>query len=206
MKNTLTTKALIIFLCLMGLKSHGEAMLLSDISIKELIQNGKIKFFPEFDMKDIRPTGIRLHLGSELLIPHEGQRVDFDNTDKLLFDKISLKEQDYILKPGQFILASTYEYFQVPRNIVCHLEGRSTVARVGLAIHCTSGIIDGNFDEPRSIVLEIKNQGPFEIVLKFKTALAMLSFTQLTTNIEQDAQRQYQGQTGVSPPNFNQQK
>lgn len=96
--------------------------------------------------------------------------------------------------------------FRSPRNIVCHLEGRSTVARVGLAIHCTSGIIDGNFDEPRSIVLEIKNQGPFEIVLRYKTALAMLSFTQLTSEIEQNAQKQYQGQAGVAPPNLKNQK
>lgn len=181
-------------------------MLLSDVSIKEYIENGKIKIFPEFDMANIRPTGIRLHLGSELLIPHEGQRVSFEMNDALLFDKVSLQEEDYVLKPGQFVLASTYEYFQVPRNIVCHLEGRSTVARVGLAIHCTSGIIDGNFDEARSIVLEMKNQGPFEIILKHKTALAMLSFTQLTTEIGQDAQKQYQGQKGIAPPNFKHQK
>lgn len=181
-------------------------MLLSDLSIEKYVKNGSIKIFPEFDMKDIRPTGIRLHLGDQILVPHERQRVDFEQSKELLFDRFSLCEKDYILKPGQFVLASTYEYFQVPRNIVCHLEGRSTVARVGLAIHCTSGIIDGNFDEARSIVLEMKNQGPFEIVLKYKTALAMLSFTELTTEIKQNSQKQYQGQEGVSPPNLKQQK
>jgi hypothetical protein len=34
----------------------------------------------------------------------------------------------------------------------------------------------------------------------------MLSFTQLTTAIGQDAQKQYQGQAGVAPPNLKQQK
>lgn len=199
-------KVLVLFLSLGMFISNGEAMILSDSSIKECIENGNIKIFPEFSMTDIRPTGIRLHLGDEILIPHEGQRVDFEKGNDLLFERVSLRNQEYILKPGQFILASTYEFFQVPRNIVCHLEGRSTVARVGLAIHCTSGIIDGNFDEARSIVLEIKNQGPFEIVLRYKTALAMLSFSQLTTNIEQNTQKQYQGQEGVAPPNLKQQK
>jgi dCTP deaminase len=198
---------ILVFLISLGiLTSKGERMLLSDASIKERIENGNIKIFPEFSMTDIRPAGIRLHLGAEILIPHKGQRVDFEKGDDLLFEKISLRNQDYILKPGQFILAGTYESFQVPRSIVCHLEGRSTVARVGLAIHCTSGIIDGNFDEARSIVLEIKNQGPFEIVLRYKTALAMLSFSQLTTDIEQNTQKQYRGQEGVSPPNLRQQK
>ncbi len=181
-------------------------MLLSDVTIEEYITSGDIIILPEFDRKDIRPTGIRLHLGSQILVPKENQRVDFDSTEAPLFDTISLLEKDYVLKPGEFVLAGTYEYFQVPRNIVCYLEGRSTVARVGLAIHCTSGIIDGNYDEARSIVLEIKNQGPFEIVLKYKTALAMLSFAELTTEIAQDSQQQYRGQTGVAAPNFAGQK
>lgn len=177
-------------------------MLLSDVSIKEYLESGKITIFPKFDLKNIRPTGIRLHLGDELLIPHVGQLVDFDSDTNLSFEKFSLLNQDYILKSGNFILGSTYEQLQIPRNFVCHLEGRSTVARVGLAIHCTSGIIDGNFDEMRSIVLEIKNQGPFDIRLRHKTALAMLSFTQLTTDIQQQSQGQYRNQKGVAPPNL----
>ena len=181
-------------------------MILSDKTIHEFIRDEKIKIFPEFKLTDIRPTGIRLHLGPELLIPLEGQVVDLDGVEDIQFDRISILENYYILRPGQFILGSTYEKFQVPRNIVCHVEGRSTIARVGLAIHCTSGIIDGNFEEARTIVLEIKNQGPFDLVLRYKTALAMLSFTELTTEIEQRTQRQYQGQDGVVAPNFKLQK
>lgn len=89
---------------------------------------------------------------------------------------------------------------------MCHVDGRSTVARVGLAVHCTSAIIDGNFEEPRTIVLEISNHGPFEIILRHKTALAMLSFTQLTTDILQKTQQQYAKQEGVQAPNLKMQK
>ncbi len=181
-------------------------MLLSDTTIHDYINDGKIKIFPEFELANIRPTGIRLHLGSELLIPHENQTVDLDGGNDVQFDRISILEQTFTLRPGHFILGSTYEKFQVPRNIVCHLEGRSTIARIGLAIHCTSGIIDGNFEEPRTVVLEMKNQGPFDIVLRYKTALAMLSFTQLTTDIGQSTQKQYEGQDGVVAPNLRLQK
>lgn len=181
-------------------------MLLSDKTIIEYLGSGKIKIYPEFNLKDVRPAGCRLHLGSELLIPFDHQIVDLDNTEDVKFERISILEQGYTLRPGQFILGSTHEKFQVPRNIVCHVDGRSTVARIGLAIHCTSGIIDGNFEEPRSIVLEMKNQGPFDIILRFKMAIAMLSFTQLTTDIAQNAQKQYQGQDGVVAPNLKLQK
>jgi dCTP deaminase len=181
-------------------------MILSDKTIKEYMLEGKIKIFPEFSMADIRPAGIRLHLGAELLIPVEGQTVDLEGNQEVHFDKATILEQPFTLRPGQFILGSTYEKFQVPRNLVCHVDGRSTVARVGLAIHCTSGIIDGNFEEARSIVLEMKNQGPFEIVLRYKTALAMLSFNLLTSDIQQSTQKQYHGQTGVVAPNLKLQK
>ena len=117
-----------------------------------------------------------------------------------------MQDEGFILHPGQFVLGTTYEKFQVPRDIVCHVEGRSTVARIGLAVHCTSGIIDGNYEEARTIVLEMKNVGPFEIVLRYKAALALLTFSQLTTEIEQGSQKQYQGQEGVMAPNFKAQK
>ena len=181
-------------------------MILSDKTIKHYISNGNIKIFPEFSLADIRPTGIRLHLGSELLIPTEGQKVDLNADEDLEFDRLSISPDGFILRPGQFVLGSTYEKFQVPRDIVCHVEGRSTIARIGLAVHCTSSIIDGNFEEARTIVLEMKNQGPFDIVLRYRAALAMLSFSQLTTEIEQSLQKQYQGQNSVVAPNFKLQK
>ena len=181
-------------------------MILSDKTIKDYIDAGKITIFPEFSLADIRPAGIRLHLGNELLIPVPGQKVDLDAGEDVQFNRISILETPFLLKPNQFVLGSTFEKFQVPRDIVCHVDGRSTVARIGLAIHCTSGIIDGNFEEARSIVLEMKNQGPFDIVLRYKTALAMLSFSTLSTEIGQKTQNQYKGQEGVVAPNLKDQK
>lgn len=181
-------------------------MILSDKTIKEYIADGRITIFPEFDLSDVRPAGIRLHLGDELLVPIAGQTVDLDSSEDIQFKRIDLLNHSFNLKPGHFILGSTFEKFKVPRNIVCYVDGRSTVARVGLSIHCTSGIIDGNFEEVRGIVLELKNQGSFDIILRYRTPLAMLSFTQLSTDIEQCAQKQYQGQVGVMAPNMKLQK
>ena len=181
-------------------------MILSDATIQHYLSTGQIQIFPEFNPADIRPAGIRLHLGSELLIPVAGQKVDLEAQEDIEFERVIIPEDGFILRPGQFVLGTTHERFQVPRDIVCHVEGRSTVARVGLAIHCTSGIIDGNFEEARTVVLEMSNHGPFDIILRYKSALAMLSFSQLTTEITQNAQKQYQGQDGVVAPNFRMQK
>jgi dCTP deaminase len=181
-------------------------MILSDITILEYIKNGKITILPDFDLKDVRPVGIRLHLGDELLIPEADQIIDLSGGDDVKHRKIIIPEGGYIIKPGEFILATTRERFQVPRDIVCHVDGRSTIARFGLSIHCTSQIVDGNFDEVRSIVLEMKNISPYNLLIKPRLAIAMLTFTKLSTPISQQSQSQYRGQTGVMPPNLKVQK
>src|SRR5258708_1577398 len=102
-------------------------MMLSDVTVREYIECGKIGIFPGFHEADIRPVGLRLHLGGELLIPVEGQRVDPDAGDEVAFDRMDIREKEFILRPGAFVLGTTYESFQVSRDLVCHLDGRSTV-------------------------------------------------------------------------------
>jgi len=177
-------------------------MILSDRTIFELVESHKLVIEPEFDKKNIRPTGIRFHLGADLLIPMAGQTVDLTQSDDLNYNTIILSEEGYILKPGGFVLGHTYERIQVPRNIVVTLDGRSTAARVGLSIHCTSLTADGNFETPNAITLELKNEGNFNIVLKPKIPVGMFIFHQLTQEISQDVQSQYKKQFTVLPPNL----
>lgn len=177
-------------------------MILSDTTIRDYIDCGKIQILPEFDLADIRPTGIRLHLSEDLLVPINGQIIDLRSDAEVRFENIKLSDTGYCLKPNMFVLGSSRERIRTPNNIVCHLEGRSTIARLGMSIHCTSGVIDSTHDEARSIVLEIKNSGPFDILLKSRVAIAMLLFSELTEPISQKSQSQYKGQHTVVPPNL----
>ena len=177
-------------------------MILSDKTIEKYIDSGKIKITPEFNKNDIRLAGVRLHLDENILLPIKNQTVDLENPRDIKFKKIKIDKKGYILKPNDFILASTNEKIKVPANILCRLDGRSTIARLGLIIHCTSNIIDGNHNESRSIVLEIKNLGVFNVILRKKMPLGMLTFNQLTTPVKQKSQSQYKNQTSVKAPNI----
>ena len=181
-------------------------MILSDVTIKELIGSGHITILPDFDFGDLRPVGIRLHLGKDILIPEPDQTIDLSGNLEVKYQQVTMGEEGYLLKPGEFILGSTHEKFQVPRNIVCHIDGRSTTARLGLSIHCTATIVDGNFDELRSVVLEMKNIGPSNLLLKPELPIAMLTFAGLSSEIAQNSQEQYRGQEGVVAPNLKVQK
>jgi len=177
-------------------------MILSDVTIEQYIDAGKIKIFPEFNKSNIRPTGIRLHLGNEILIPVENQTIDLTAPQDVCYTKKSLSQNGYLIKPDMFLLAATYESIMTDPNIICHLEGRSTIARLGLSLHCASGIIDNIHDEPRAIVLELKNNGLFKLKIKPRLPIGMLVFSELSQPIRQQSQSQYKNQNSVEPPNL----
>lgn len=177
-------------------------MILSDTTIKEYLAKGVITIIPACRESDIRPVGIRLHLHDEILIPVAHQTVDVENPTKIQYEPVKITETGYILKPTDFILASTVEKVMLPPNIVGQLDGRSTIARLGLMIHCSSNMVDGNHDEPRTIVYELKNLGHFNIILRKNMPLAMLVFHQMTESISQPSQSQYRNQNSVTPPNI----
>lgn len=71
--------------------------------------------------------------------------------------------ENFILHPGNFILAMTYESIKVPKNMIALIEGRSTYARVGLSMHQTAPWIQPGWSGP--IILEMMNNGPLDIKL-----------------------------------------
>ncbi len=175
-------------------------MLLSDTTIRKFIEEKKINILPEPKSEDIKSIGIRLHLGKDFLIPKSGQKVDLSGKAGDLYESLIFGEEGLVLKPNDFILGTTVERFQVPRNIVGYLDGRSTLARLGLGIHITSQFADGNYDSASAITLEIKNNGVFDLVLKPGMPIGMLSFFELSEPVSEGAQFLYKNQLTVKPP------
>ncbi|MEK7504894.1 MAG: dCTP deaminase [Patescibacteria group bacterium] len=179
-------------------------MFLSHQTIEKYIDEGKIIIQPEFEKKNIRPVGLRIHLAKDILIPEPNQTVEISGGQNPKYKEVDLTKEDFYLEPDQFILGATHEAIQTPPNILAILDGRSTVARLGITTHITASIVDGTFEMPHVVVLEIKNVGNFRVKLKFKDPIAMMVFTELKENVVQKIQSQYGGgQSKVTPPNIN---
>lgn len=177
-------------------------MFLSHTSIEDYINSGRLIIGPEFDKKHIRPVGIRIHLGKSVLVPQPNQFASISGGEDLKYDQIDLIQDEFILNPGDFVLGSTYESIETDGSILPFLDGRSTVARLGITTHITASICDGALGAPNVVVLEIKNVGNFKIRLRYKDPIAMMCFIQLTTPVIQKQQAQYANQLGVAPPNL----
>ena len=179
-------------------------MFLSHQTIEKYVDEGKIIIQPEFDKKNIRPVGLRIHLAKDILIPEPNQTVEINSPTQLKYKEIDLTKEEFYLEPNDFILGATYEAIQTHPNVLAILDGRSTVARLGITIHVTAMIADGTFEMPHVVVLEIKNVGNFRIRLKFKDPIAMMVFAELKEPVVQKIQSQYGGgQKKVTPPNLN---
>jgi len=175
-------------------------MILSEVTIRKYLKEGKIIISPEVPDSDIRPVGIRVHLAEEILIPKPNQNVDLSNPTELEYDKVNIKEEGYIMRPGSFVLAATNEKIKTEKDILTILDGRSTIARLGLTTHITAGVLDGTMYYPQAPVLEIKNVGVFNITVRHKDPIALVCFHKLSQKVRQEILPKYDSQDAVAAP------
>jgi dCTP deaminase len=84
----------------------------------------------------------------------------------------------YVLLPSTFLLSWTREKLSLPINsrLAARVEGRSSLARLGIGIHLTAPTIHAWFVGP--IQLEMFNFGQFEIVLNSGMKICQLILEQ----------------------------
>lgn len=176
-------------------------MILADRDVRTALSSGRIRLRPVLQPDDLRPTGIRLHLAGEVLIPLPTPApVDLDGADSPPFERRAIPAEGFVLRSGEFLLASSIEHVSTAPDLVCLIDGRSTLARMGLLVHCASTTFDHLQDEFRSVTFELANVGPFDLRLRTGTAVGLLSFVQLSGPVEQPPHAQYDAQTGPTAP------
>lgn len=156
-------------------------MILSNVDIKKAIKEKEIIIDP-LDESSIGSASLDLSLGGDVLYyPKDGIDIDimkpetFNDLKRISYSKDEIIRVD----PGAFILGVTAETVELPDTLAARIDGRSSLGRLGLAIHSTAGHIDPGFNG--KIVLEISNVGNKAINLYPGTKICQLVFEQLLT-------------------------
>ena len=110
-------------------------------------------------------------------------------------DSKTIHSDKYLLMPGQFVLATTMEYFKLPNNMTAFVEGRNSIGRLGLFIQ-NAGWVDPGFEG--EITLELFNANRCAIELQAGRRVGQLVFAQLDQNADNPYHGKYQGQTGAT--------
>lgn len=130
---------------------------------------------------DVRSVSVDLHLDAVFVTHVPGSHNVFDGEVKAYLKTLRPdRNTRFHLHPGGFVLGQTEECVTIPTDLVGWLDGRSSLARMGLAVHSTAHTIEPGFKG--QIVLEIHNVGPHTLVLHPGTRIAAVSFELLTQN------------------------
>ena len=141
-------------------------MILSDGDIDHIIKSGKAFLVNPYNEEMLQPNSIDMTLGWEL---------------KTLNGKsIDLRCSSYKLKPKEFILGSAFEKVSMPHDLCGHIDGKSSIGRLGVFIE-NSGFVDSGF--VGNITLEIYNASDKEFELYNGMSICQIIFQTLTSPV-----------------------
>ncbi len=179
-------------------------MLLSDRDLRAEIQAGRVVLEP-YDAGMIQPSSIDVRLDRYFRVfenhryPHIDPAEEQPDLTRLVE---SGDDEAFILHPGEFVLASTYEVITLPDDIAGRLEGKSSLGRLGLLTHSTAGFIDPGFSG--HVTLELSNVATLPIKLWPGMKIGQLCLFRLSSPAEHPYGSavygsRYQGQRGPTP-------
>lgn len=176
-------------------------MLLSDRDIRSEIETGRVGIDP-YDPKMIQPSSIDVRLDKFFRVfeNHKYEVIDPSKEQPELTREIEVgNDEHFILHPGEFVLASTYEVVTLPDDIAARLEGKSSLGRLGLLTHSTAGFIDPGFSG--HITLELSNVANLPVKLFPGMKIGQLCLVKLSSAAENPYGSavygsRYQGQRG----------
>jgi len=185
-------------------------MRLCDTDIEKSLAAKQIIITPTPDSSMISGVSVDIRLGNEFRVfrDHTAPFIDLSGPkaevqkamNSVMSEEIVIADGEaFFLHPGELALAVTYESVTLPDNIVGWLDGRSSLARLGLMVHVTAHRIDPGWSG--QIVLEFYNSGKLPLALRPKMKIAALNFETMSNsaarpyNKRDDAK--YKGQVGA---------
>ncbi len=179
-------------------------MLLSDRDLRAELQAGRVGLDP-YDEGMIQPSSVDVRLDRYFrvfenhLYPHIDPAEEQADLTRLVETG---PNEAFILHPGEFALASTYEVITLPDDIAGRLEGKSSLGRLGLLTHSTAGFIDPGFSG--HVTLELSNVATLPIKLWPGMKIGQLCLFRLSSPAEHPYGSavygsRYQGQRGPTP-------
>ena len=161
-------------------------MILPDHKLHELVRAGYLP--PDVQ---IGPCSVDLRLGESFTRLNDTAIQYFDEQP----DCDTVNGKRYLLRAGEFVLATTEETVRVPDHMAAHVHGRSSIGRLGLQIQ-NAGFIDAGFSG--QITLELHNQSQNAIMLEAGWRVCQLSFVLLQEQCARPYSGKYHGQTGAA--------
>lgn len=160
-------------------------MFLSDADIRKAVEGGRITI-KDFDEKRLQPVSYDVLLGNKFIIT-DAHAIEAIDPVKKIFPKtreIIIEDgESFVLHPQMSVLGTLKDYVG-SNEFLIQLSGKSSLARIGLVVHNTAGIINpGHF---LHMTLELANFNTVPIILRPGMPIAQFTFSELTAPVSHD--------------------
>jgi len=192
-------------------------MRLCDRDIEAFLDEGRLLVEPRPPQSRINGVSVDLRLGNRFHVfnDHAAPYIDLSGPREAVEEairRIMGKEieiepgEAFFLHPGELALAVTAESITLPDDIVGWLDGRSSLARLGLMVHVTAHRIDPGWSG--AIVLECYNSGKLPLALRPGMTICAMNFETLSgpaaRPYNKRAGAKYRDQHGPTPSRIGQ--
>lgn len=133
-----------------------------------------------FKQSNLQPASVDLTLGIDFLEPDSPTKcIDLHDVRGTNAYRELVCPTGYMLLPGSFVLGTTVETISVPNTLVASVEGKSSLARLGLGVHITAGFCDPGFTGKITLEFVNFNQGA-SIKLRPGVCICQVAFRELS--------------------------
>ncbi len=162
-------------------------MVLSDRDILIAIREGRIKIDPAPDLStQLGSVSIDFRLGRTFMV-FEHSRHSFIDPRKprsigdAMRTIIVEEDEPFIMQPGDFALASTVETLELDDDLLGRLEGRSSIARLGITVHSTAAVFEPGWIG--TATMELSNLGRMAVALYPGMRICAFSFETVSSRV-----------------------
>ena len=162
-------------------------MILSDRDIRRALADGRIGIEPMPDLDaQLGSVSVDFRLGPTFMIFEHSRHPFIDPRhpgsigDAMRTIEVG-EDEPFIMQPGDFALASTVESLTLPDDLLGRLEGRSSIARLGITVHSTAAVFEPGW--VGTATMELSNLGRMAVALYPGMRICAFSFEQVSSPV-----------------------
>lgn len=162
-------------------------MVLSDRDILIALEEGRIKIDPAPDLeKQLGSVSVDFRLGNTFMVFEHSRfsYIDPRHPQSIGDAMRTIEVEDdeaFIMQPGDFALASTKELLELPNDLLGRLEGRSSIARLGITVHSTAAVFEPGWIG--TATMELSNLGRMPVALYPGMRICAFSFQTVSSPV-----------------------
>jgi dCTP deaminase len=182
-------------------------MILSDRDIVTALRAGRIKIDPEPDLAtQLGSVSIDFRLGTTFMVFEHSRHSFIDprrpqSIGEAMRTIEVAEDEPFIMQPGDFALASTIESLELADDLLGRLEGRSSIARLGITVHSTAAVFEPGW--VGTATMELSNLGRMAVALYPGMRICAFSFEEVSSPVmtpyRKKAGNKYAGQQTPRP-------